>query len=361
MKDMGYCSAPSHALAAWLRPKTFGWPARRPSAKPILHGGVRVAIQRTGGALNCNGYGERKERQVMSRFIKIDDVINDERMQYFEDLLPDDLEFDEHTRLIGAVDDEGYAEGALVFRFNGWIVNLLYIGVYPELRRQGIGTGLIDTLMKYLVPVEFPIMVEAYYLLEDEDDPDNTADLFFRSLIDFEVVSGGKYCTVSAHTVWNSKRLQLLEGFDCSLKLFSELSRTEKSELLNYLRDNYMDVFVKVTIDEIIPELSLCHVENGKCTSFMIARKSGVKKTIELAFLQSRPGETDGLFGLLKEFIKRLKGLYPHHDLVFSLINKDSELMAKRFFSKDLKVSEIYTALSFGKLEETEEEESGSV
>ena len=36
------------------RPNTPGWTARRPLAKPILHGGVRVAIWRTGGAPNCN-------------------------------------------------------------------------------------------------------------------------------------------------------------------------------------------------------------------------------------------------------------------------------------------------------------------
>ncbi len=89
-------------------------------------------------------------------------MINDERTQYFKDLFPGDLELDGKCRLIGAVDSGGFPEGALVFRINDWIITILYIGVYPSLKRRGIGTALVDTLMKYLVPVDYPKMVEAY-------------------------------------------------------------------------------------------------------------------------------------------------------------------------------------------------------
>ena len=288
----------------------------------------------------------------MSQFIKIDDVISDERTVFFQDLIPEDLELDEKCRLIGAVDEEGYPEGVVVFRFTGWITTILYIGVYPELRRRGLGTELIDTLMKYLVPIEYSIMVEAYYMMDEEGDEDaEAADLFFRSLPDFEVVSGGKYCTVTSHTVWNSKRLKLLENFDCTVKSYMELGKAEKNELTRYLKDNNMDIFLQGKDDTLIPELSLCHVENGKCSTVVIFRNSELKRSLELSFLMSRPGEGDSLSGVLNEVIKRIKTMYPHHNLVFSLVNKESELVAKRFFAKDLKVSEIYNAVSFGKIE----------
>ncbi len=238
----------------------------------------------------------------------------------------------------------------LIFRFTGWITTILYIGVYPELRRKGTGTALIDTLLKYLVPVECPMMVEAYYMMDDEDEGMEEADLFFRSLPDFDVVSGGKYCTVTSHTVWNSKRLKLLENFDCKVKSYMELSKAERNELARYSRDNNMDIFLQEKDKNLIPELSLCHVEDGKCSTVVIFRNSELKRSLELSFLMSRPGEGDSLSGVLNEVIKRIKTMYPHHNLVFSLVNKESELVAKRFFAKDLQVSEIFNAVSFGKI-----------
>ena len=286
----------------------------------------------------------------MSQFIKIDNVISDERTKFFNDLIPEGLELDDRCRLIGAVDEDGFPEGALIFRFTGWITTILYIGVYPEFRRRGTGTALIDTLMKYLVPIEYPIMVEAYYMMDDENEDMEEADLFFRSLTDFDVVSGGKYCIVTSHTVWNSKRLKLLENFECKVKSYLELSRAEKNELIRYLRDNNMDIFIQEDGKSLIPELSLCHVEDGKCSTIVIFRNSQLKRSLELSFLMSRPGEGDNLSGVLNEVVKRIKTMYPRHNLVFSLVNKESELVAKRFFARDLQVSEIFSAVSFGKI-----------
>ena len=46
--------------------------------------------------------------------------------------------------------------------------------------------------------------------------------------------------------------------------------------------------------------------------------------------------------------IQRIRTLYPKHNIIFSLVNKESELLGKRFFSRELQVNEIYTAVSFG-------------
>ncbi len=184
-----------------------------------------------------------------------------------------------------------------------------------------------------------------------EDEGENEADLFFRSLPDFEVVSGGKFCTVTSHTVWNSSRLKLLENFECSIKPYTELDKAERNELIRYLQDNNMELYIEGDDSKLIPELSLCHVDNGKCSTLVIFRNSELKRSIELSFLMSRPGEADSLSGVLKEVIKRIKTLYPHHNLVFSLVNRDSEMVARRLFTKNMQVNEMFSAVSFGKLE----------
>ncbi len=49
--------------------------------------------------------------------------------------------------------------------------------------------------------------------------------------------------------------------------------------------------------------------------------------------------------------IYRLHEFYPKHNIIFSVVNKESELVAKRFFQSDMKVNEILTAVSFGEVE----------
>ncbi len=285
----------------------------------------------------------------MSSFIIIDDIFNDERAEYFIDMLPEDLK-EERNHLIGAVDDEGYPEGVVVFRFNGMVVDLMYIEVYSELRGMGIGTNLVNALTDYISLAEMPLVVQTTYMMEENSEDDMIIDSFFRSIPDFEVVSGGKYCVVSPQTIWNSKRLELLSNFSCSVKSYNELDNAERKELMNYLSSNNMVSFVQGDENTLIPELSLCHIENGICTTCCIFRTSTIKRCIELAFVMSRPGEEDKLSGVLNVIIQRLKTLYPRHNIIFSVINKKSELLAKRFFTKDLTTREIYTAISFGRI-----------
>ncbi len=288
----------------------------------------------------------------MSRFIRIDDIINDERSAFFRDLIPVDEKIDTHARLIGAVDDEGFPEGVLIFKLEEWAALILHIEVYPFLKRRGIGTALVDTLLRYLEPLEYAIRIEAYYMKTDEDAEMEETDLFFRSLPDFEVVNGGRYCTVTPHTIWNSARLELLNGFKCSIRAFTELDKAEKKELAGYLSENHMQYFVEENDEKLIPELSLCHVEEGRCSSLVIFRDPDIKRTLEISFIMSRSGDQDSLLGVLNEVIKRLKVLYPRHNLVFIPVNKESELLAKRFFTKDLQVGGIYSAISFGRIME---------
>ena len=57
---------------------------------------------------------------------------------------------------------------------------------------------------------------------------------------------------------------------------------------------------------------------------------------------------TEHLAGLLKEILNRFRKLYPDHDMVFSLVNRESRLLAERFFTKEMRVNRILTAVSFG-------------
>ena len=284
----------------------------------------------------------------MSRFVRIDRADTDEKTSYFKDLLSDELAADKNCRLIGAVDDSGVPEGVVAFKISGNMVDILHIEVYEALRRQGIGTALIRTLLKYLSQTELPFVLQAVYSVSEEDD--RVTESFFKSIPDFEVVSGGKYYTITPGTVWNSSRLDFISGFECSVKSYTELSKAEMNNLVNDLKERNLVSFLPGEEDVLIPELSLCHLENEHISSLMIFRQSDLPDTVELSFMMSDPHKEEYLAGVLNEVIKRLRTSYTDQNIIFSIVNKEAELIAKRFISSDMKVNEILTAVSFGEV-----------
>ncbi len=285
----------------------------------------------------------------MSRFLRVDDPVSDERTPYFRDLLPDHVIESPGCRFIGAADENGIPEGVIAFSMQENNVDILHVEVYPELRRRGIGTSLVRILLKYLSLAEMPFILQAVY--SDSGAPeDAVTDAFFRSMPDFEVVSGGRIYTVTPDTIWNPDRLDHIQKYACPVKSFTELTKEEKGNLINDLEKRGSAGMIPEAGEKVIPDLSLCHLEDGHCTACVIFKESGIPDTIELAFLMSGQHKGDHLAGVLNEVTKRLGASYRDKSIVFSVINRDSELVAKRFFADGVKVNEILTAISFGEI-----------
>ena len=283
----------------------------------------------------------------MSRFLRVDDPVSDERTPYFRELLPEHVIETHGCRFIGAADENGIPEGAVAYSVHENNVDILHVEVYPELRRRGIGTSLVRILLKYLSLAEMPFILQAVY--SDSGAPeDAVTDAFFRSMPDFEVVSGGRIYTVTPDTIWNPDRLDHIQKYACPVKSFTELTKEEKGNLINDLEKRGSAGMLPDAGEKVIQDLSLCHLEDGHCTACVIFKESGIPDTIELAFLMSGQHKGDHLAGVLNEVVKRLRTSYRDKNMVFSVVNRESELVAKRFFNDDVKVNEIMTAISFG-------------
>ena len=285
----------------------------------------------------------------MSRFVKVDDASTDERTKFFAELLPEELAANKGCRLIGSVDENGIPEGVVAFVLNDNLADILHIEVYEELRRQGIGTAMIRILLQYLSLAELPFVLQAVYSAYGDTDGAVT-DAFFRSIPDFEVVSGGRYYSVPPDTVWNAKRLGFIAQFKCSVTPYTKLSKAEKQSLQNDLEENGLSGLFFGGRGKLIPELSLCHLENGVCTACVIFRETDLPDTIELSFLMSKPHKEDHLAGILNETAERIKKNRPKAVIEFCVVNKESELLASRFLPKDIEAVEILRAVSFGEI-----------
>ena len=131
---------------------------------------------------------------------------------------------------------------------------------------------------------------------------------------------------------------------------FTELTNSEKNRLISYLEENNMSSFLNTDGRKLIPDLSLCHTDDGNCTTCVLFTEAPDPDTVELSFLVSEPKKKRELAGVLYEVVRRFREDYPGHSMVFSVVNQESELLAGHFFSEGLKESEILTAVSFGEI-----------
>ena len=283
----------------------------------------------------------------MSRFIRIDDIASDERTPFFADLIPEAFDGEQRLRMIGAVDERGIPEGAVTFAMDENIVNIMHVEVYEELRRQGIATALIRTLLSYLSLSQLPFVAQAVYSV-DPDGEDGFVDAFFRSLPEFEVVSGGRYCKITPDTALDSAGVKALSSFSCDVIPYTQLSEDERLCLRRDLDEKKLGDFLSLPLGDIIPELSLCHMEKGKCKTCVIFTQTGMPDTVELSFIMSLSDNKANLAGVLNEVISRYRKHYAKKNMVFSLVTEESESLARKIFVDGIKESEILTAVSFG-------------
>ncbi|MCR5451130.1 MAG: GNAT family N-acetyltransferase [Lachnospiraceae bacterium] len=107
-------------------------------------------------------------------------MIDKNFLPVFSDIIPAEFKFGKTGEfLLGALDDNGYACGILWYSFNDSGYDILFLGVHPAFRRQGIATRLLRELLDsvYKSNLIYPIR------LSFEDTRDNL--IFRRFLMNF--------------------------------------------------------------------------------------------------------------------------------------------------------------------------------
>ena len=82
--------------------------------------------------------------------IKIFGLSSKEAIDHFEPLLPKDFDMSRGRYVMGAVDADLAPVGVCWFSFDGFEYEILFIGVHPDYRRQGIGSRLLQKTLESL-------------------------------------------------------------------------------------------------------------------------------------------------------------------------------------------------------------------
>jgi hypothetical protein len=265
--------------------------------------------------------------------------ITEENREDFSSVLPEQLEMVNSRITIGAYDNEGYVLGAVSFELVIFEYVIDWIYVHPQVRRQGIGVGLIEEVLRAVMGIGERFPVTARFEFSEDDREMHT---FFLSCQNMTTSYSHERYYVTAEDVKGSPALHRPTSADLTTKLFFELSEEEQRKILRRL--SYEETYDVADYDRwkevCVPELCRCVYVKNNLVDLIFMQKLP-DGNLELAYLYGKYPR--GLFELLSVTVKEMETLFPAASLTFEAMSQESELLAKHLFPK-AKAVHIYEA-----------------
>lgn len=265
--------------------------------------------------------------------------IDDERRGDFAGVLPVEAVFGRQTILLGAVDENGFVQGALAVSEDPEQYTIDWLFVDPAVRRHGIGTMLIGQLDHMVNNVGIKHVRCTF-----EDHEENGLFSFFHSFdrpdISFEVTYFCDRYTVRAKEFYASERLRKLYKTDMRSKAFFALTREEQNAFLSLAMDRYVVSDRGEWEKTVEKELCLALYKGNEPAAFMIVEKRS-ESVYYLSFLYSESQEA--LYELLQTEAYVISDSYSGATFIFDAVFPEAEKLAARFF-KDANPAHVYEA-----------------
>ena len=266
-------------------------------------------------------------------------LIDESNMADFEPVLPKRFEFHDNRATIGAYDDGGYVLGAISYAIMGFEYEIDWLYVHPLARRNGVGLGLVDQVIKAVFGTGDLYPVTASFETSDED---NALHSFFLSCDSLTTEYSHERFYVTPEDI---RRISLPHNAgNAQMKsvLFFDKPMEEQKKILAYL--DYEDIYSVVNYEKwkqrCIPELCRCiYVKNNLLDLiFMCKMPDG---NIELSYLYGKYPK--GLISLLGGIASDMALFFPEVSLIFDAMSDESLSLAEHLFPKARKVH-VYEA-----------------
>lgn len=267
-------------------------------------------------------------------------------LEGFSALMPDDLLTGDY-HYIGAIDEDEFAIGILVWHVNTGFIQLDHIAVSPEYFGEKIGKELLDYLFTKLSKIsEFAPVIAVY-----TDTPEYEAfDEFVRTNEDFVVVESGKFHIIDKKAREDSAYYQKLKEKTFRTESFKTINPTTKKKFYYHLEKSGIHLFKTNNEKDLIPELSKCTVKDGEITAAVLVCHNNLEE-LEVSLVYCEKDHTPDLGACLTEAIKAADSSYPSKSIVFNAENEQSINLSHKIFGDNLEDVSVLTAISFGKVE----------
>lgn len=225
----------------------------------------------------------------------------DDSLEAFLDILPKDYQEKKNTIAIGCCDEEGYVKGVVVYRENFKECAIIWLYVYEEYRRQGIGSALINEILKnhadcYGMKRIYTQIVVSYLNEESNlsvyfDYMISSIESFFDSDIRFDKYQISKVYDISYEEIKTSAvcmRIASKMTKDLRGELFFELSESEKKDILRKLEKHGYEVKdYEEWQQNCLKKLCLCRRDKGKMLALIICA-IGENNNVEVQLVYSK-------------------------------------------------------------------------
>ncbi len=249
----------------------------------------------------------------------------------FKKLLPGNCKpGTEGEYLLGIIDGEGDAAAVLWYRFHGFRYDILYIGVRPDLRRQGVGTLLLDTFLNsiYESGLVFPVYLSFL------DTPENAGlRCFIESMDRFFDLEETTLFEVAREHLDSSEIMTKLGERKNGSTYFFNLAGDIRRDFLKRLDDEMPDLSeeLKDDIGGFIPQLCICAQRDNKVVSAMLVKERD-DGNLEIAYCYNDDKSGNSLIDVLGRAKEIFDRRYKTRKIYFETINDSSYLLACKLF-----------------------------
>ncbi len=239
---------------------------------------------------------------------------------------------------LGAYREDGAVLGAVSYALNNYQFDIDWLYVDPEVRRQGVGTGLLHEIEEIMSGTGERYPLSARFTVSEDNTDLHRFFLFWQGA---EVSYSHERYFVTAQDLKAAKPLhrkakeQFQTGYffdeprDWQQRTLALLARSQGFSVADY------ETWKK----ECAPELCRCLKIRNNLVGLIFVQKD--RKDLELSWLYSN--YPPGLHSLLTDTVADANRFHPKAALTFDAINEKSDQLARHLFP-DARHTHIYEA-----------------
>lgn len=266
-------------------------------------------------------------------------LIENDNKKEFDSVFPATLDIIDSRVAVACVNDEDYILGAISYQVVGseYVIDWLY--VEPDARRQGVGTYLIDQVLRAVANSGEILPVTAQFEFREDDDELHT---FFLSCQIMNTSYSHDRYYVSPDEVKASDALHRSIKAKHSIELFFDKPIDEQLKILHMLsiHETYDVTNYEAWKQECVPELCQCIYVNNNLVDLVFMRKLS-NGNLELSYLYAKYPR--GLLELLASTVAKMEALFPSASLTFDAFSDEYKMLADHLFPKARK-TQVYEA-----------------
>ena len=267
-------------------------------------------------------------------------LIEEDNRSDFDNVFPDAIELTDARVAVAAVDDEEEVIlGAVSYKVVGYEYVIDWLFVEPQVRRQGVGTYLINEVLRAVAQSGELLPVTASFEIGEEDDG---LRAFFVSCELLTTSYSHERYYVSPEEMKGSDALHKSAKTEHKIVNFFDQSEREQKIILSLLSKQQLYTVhnYEEWRKECAPELCQCSYVNDNPAELIFMKKLS-NGNLELAYLYGK--EPKGLIELLGSTLSKMEALFPGASLTFDAVNDESMQLAKHLFPK-AKTAKVYVA-----------------